>query len=421
MIAIFVVGYVFIALEDVIHINKTATALLLSTVLWVCLSQIAPDASEMHAGLVENLGDVAEILFFLMGAMTVVEIVDVHGGFRLITNNLKIKNRVKLLWITCFLAFILASVSGNLTTAIIMVALLRKLVGDKHDRWFFLGMVIVAANAGGAWSPIGDVTTVMLWISGKVSAEGVIANDLICSLASILVPLLVLTFTMKGDVERPPIAESEKTSNVTRGQTITVVCLGIGSLLFVPFFKGITHLPPYLGLLGGLSILWIYMGFLHKRRLADDRDHYSITNLLSRIDMSSILFFLGILMAVNALKDGGQLTMLSESLESIPLPEPNKYYVITILIGLFSSVVDNVPLVAAAIGMYDFPIDHYFWEFVSYTAGVGGSLLIIGSAAGVAVMGMEKIEFIWYLKKISWLALLGYASGCVVYILEHSI
>jgi Na+/H+ antiporter NhaD/arsenite permease-like protein len=422
MIVVFVIGYVCIALEHPIHINKTATALLLSTILWICMSRIIPDHALLSKELIENLGEVAEILFFLMGAMTIVEIVDIHGGFGLITDKIKQTDKVKLLWIISFLTFFMSAVLDNLTTAIVMIALLRKLIDDKHDRWFFAGMVILAANAGGAFSPIGDVTTIMLWIGGKISAGSIIANTFLPSAVSILVPLAILSFTLKGSVERPPIKEGNQPDDISQGQKLAITVIGIGALLFVPVFKTITHLPPYLGMLGGLGILWIFVGILHKRRVGSGKNHkYEITNIISRIDMSSILFFLGILMAVNALKAGGQLAALSTSLDTIPLEEPDKYYIITMIIGLFSSIIDNVPLVAGAMGMYEFPMDHYFWEFLAYAAGTGGSILIIGSAAGVAVMGMEKIDFIWYFKKIAWIALLGYFAGCAVYILEHSI
>jgi Na+/H+ antiporter NhaD/arsenite permease-like protein len=420
MIIVFVIGYVCIALEHPIHINKTATALLLSTILWVCMSQIIHDHDLLSQDLIENLGEVAEILFFLMGAMTIVEIVDIHGGFGLITNKIKETDKVKLLWIISVLTFFMSAVLDNLTTSIVMIALLRKLIDDKHDRWFFAGMVILAANAGGAFSPIGDVTTIMLWIGGKISAGSIIRYTFLPSIVSILVPLAVLSFMIKGNVSRPEIQTGDQSDDVSQGQKWTITILGISALLFVPVFKTVTHLPPYLGMLGGLGILWIYVGFLHKRRVDGDNHKYAITKIISRIDMSSILFFLGILMAVNALKVGGQLATLSNALDTIPLEEPNKYYVITMIIGVFSSIIDNVPLVAGAMGMYHFPMDHYFWEFMAYAAGTGGSILIIGSAAGVAVMGMEKIDFIWYFKKISWIALLGYFAGCAVYILEHS-
>jgi Na+/H+ antiporter NhaD/arsenite permease-like protein len=375
-----------------------------------------------HVSLIEHLGEVAEILFFLMGAMTIVEIVDVHEGFRIITDRINTTKKTSLLWIISLITFFMSAVLDNLTTSIVMIALLRKLIGDKKDRWFFAGMVILAANAGGAWSPIGDVTTIMLWIAGKVSASHIIITTFLASATSIIVPLLILSFTMKGNISRP-VENAGKTHHVhlSQRERILIFSLGVGALLFVPVFKTITHLPPYLGMLGGLGVLWIVTGFMHKRRSESDLNRLSVNNILSRIDTPSILFFLGLLMAVNALQTCGQLGMLSASLDKIPMEEPGKYYLITSIIGVLSSIVDNVPLVAGAMGMYNFPMDHYFWAFLAYAAGTGGSILIIGSAAGVAVMGMEKIDFIWYLKKISWLALVGYLAGCAVYILQRSL
>lgn len=419
MIIVFVIGYACIALEHPLHINKSATALLLGTVMWVLGITYLPEA---HDTLVEQLGEVAEILFFLMGAMTIVELVDVHEGFRIITDKISTTKKTTLLWIISIITFFMSAVLDNLTTSIVMIALLRKLIGDKNDRWFFAGIVILAANAGGAWSPIGDVTTIMLWIAGKVSAVHIIAATFLASTVSIIVPILILSFTLKGNVSRPEKAvENAHRFSISNGERNFVFFLGVGALLFVPVFKTITHLPPYLGMLGGLGVLWIVTGFMHKRRPEKDSNFLSVNNILTRIDTPSILFFLGILMAVNALQTCGQLAALSASLDKIPMAEPGKYYLITTIIGVLSSIVDNVPLVAGAMGMYDFPMDHYFWEFLAYTAGTGGSILIIGSAAGVAVMGMEKIDFIWYLKKISWLALVGYLAGCAMYILEQSL
>ena len=443
MIVVFIIGYVCIALEHPLHINKSATALLLATILWVLFATGNPTAFPAYADfqeyllnhpdatflswltqvpLIEHLGSVAEILFFLMGAMTIVEIVDVHEGFRIITDKINTQKKTTLLWIISAITFFMSAALDNLTTSIVMVALLRKLIGDKKDRLFFAGIVILSANAGGAWTPIGDVTTIMLWIAGKVSSVHIMKTTFIASVVSIVVPLLVLSFTMKGSINRPKIDEKNKMNiHLSDTERKFIFFLGVGSLLFVPVFKSLTHLPPYLGMIGGLGILWIVTGFMHKRRSEDDMNHLSVNNILKRIDTSSILFFLGILMAVNALQTCGQLGMLSASLDKIPMVEPGKYYLITIVIGLLSSIVDNVPLVAGAMGMYSFPIDHYFWAFLAYTAGTGGSILIIGSAAGVAVMGMEKIDFIWYLKKISWLALLGYFAGCVAYIIQELI
>ena len=441
MIVVFIAGYICIALENPLHINKSATALLLATVLWVLLAAGDPTAFPGYTDfqkyllnhpdetflswltqvpLIEHLGGVAEILFFLMGAMTIVEIVDAHEGFRIITDKINTRKKSSLLWIIAVITFFMSSVLDNLTTAIIMVALLRKLIADRKDRLFFAGIVILAANAGGAWTPIGDVTTIMLWIGRKVSAFHIMETTFIASAVSIVIPLLVLSFIMKGNINRPEFDERDRSNLLfTHTEKHLVFFMGVGALLFVPVFKAITHLPPYLGIIGGLGILWIVTGFMHKRRTEDDRNRLSVSNILKRIDTSSILFFLGILMAVNALQTCGQLEMLSASLAKIPMNEPGKYYLITIVIGLLSAVIDNVPLVAGAMGMYSFPIDHYFWSFLAYTAGTGGSILIIGSAAGVAVMGMEKIDFIWYLKKIAWLALLGYLAGCAAYIVQE--
>lgn len=420
MIVVFVIGYACIALEHPLHINKTATALLLGSLMWVCLTYL-PGAGDLHIPLIEHLGETAEILFFLMGAMTIVEIIDAHGGFRIITDRIKTKKKTSLLWTISILTFFMSAVLDNLTTSIVMIALLRKLIGNKADRWFFGGMVILAANAGGAWSPIGDVTTIMLWVAGKVSTVNIILKDFLPSLVSMIIPLLILTFTMKGEVERPEACDAKGNEILpSSNQRLLVFIIGIAALLFVPVFKTITHLPPYLGMLGGLGVLWVVTEIMHKRdEKIQSCDKYAITSILQRIDTPSILFFLGILMAVAALQVGGQLGILSASLDTIPLEEPSKYYVITTIIGALSSIVDNVPLVAAAMGMYNFEMNHYFWEFLAYAAGTGGSILIIGSAAGVAVMGMEKIDFIWYLKNISWLALIGYLAGCAVYIAQH--
>ncbi|MDR3235635.1 MAG: sodium:proton antiporter NhaD [Prevotellaceae bacterium] len=420
MIVVFVIGYMCIALEHSLHINKSATALFLGTLMWVLGIHYMPEA---HVHLAEDLGEVAEILFFLLGAMTIVEIVDVHGGFRIITDKISTTKKSTLLWVIGSLTFFMSAALDNLTTSIVMIALLRKMIDDKHDRWFYAGIVILAANAGGAWSPIGDVTTIMLWIAGKFTSGHIIAVTFLPSAVSLIIPILVLSFVMKGHVSRPKATADAAAYSlqITNKERNLVFFLGIGALLFVPVFKMLTHLPPYLGMLGGLAVLWIVTGFIHKGRSDDDIDHLSVNNILTRIDTPSILFFLGILMAVNALQECGHLAMLSASLDKIPLDEPNKYYLITVIIGALSSIVDNVPLVAAAIGMYDFPTNHYFWEFLAYAAGTGGSILIIGSAAGVAVMGLEKINFIWYLKKISWLAMLGYLAGAGAYILQNKL
>lgn len=304
MIVVFVIGYVCIALEHPLHVNKSATALLLGTVMWVLGVAYLPEA---HDSLVEHLGEVAEILFFLMGAMTIVEIVDVHEGFRIITDRINTTKKTSLLWIIGLITFFMSAALDNLTTSIVMIALLRKLIGNKKDRWFFAGIVILAANAGGAWSPIGDVTTIMLWIAGKVSSDYIILTTFLASVASIIIPIVVLSFTIKGNISRPEAdlgsTHRIKLSNTERNW---IFSLGVGALLFVPIFKTITHLPPYLGMLGGLGVLWIITGFMHKRRSENDLNLLSVNNILSRIDTPSILFFLGILMAVNALQTCGQ-------------------------------------------------------------------------------------------------------------------
>ena len=444
MIVLFIVGYTIIALEHPLKINKSATALLLGVLLWVCaviggegilvntdsLRQFAMDHPGnyflnwlVHSQLLTALGEVSEILFFLMGAMTIVELIDTHGGFTIITKHIKTTKKVKLLWVISIVAFFLSAVLDNLTTSIVMVALLRKLIGDRKERWFYASMIIIAANAGGAWSPIGDVTTIMLWIGNRVTALNIIEMTFLASLVSLLVPLIVLSFILKGHVERPELSEDhiDATFETKRWESNFFFFFGVGALLFVPVFKTITHLPPYLGMLGGLSVLWIISEILNRRRPEVERSRFSVSTILTKIDMPSILFFLGILMAVNALATVGHLELLAVNLDKIPLLEPEKYYVINIIIGLVSSIVDNVPLVAGAMGMYHFPTDHFFWEFLAYCAGTGGSILIIGSAAGVAVMGMEKIDFIWYLKKISWIALIGYFAGALTFIGEKAI
>ncbi|MDL2215187.1 sodium:proton antiporter NhaD [Dysgonomonas sp. OttesenSCG-928-M03] len=441
MAILFVVGYLCIALEHVIHVNKSATALLLGTLLWVCLAfapstsllvypdfqeylSVHPDSSFVswltHYPLLEHLGDTAEILFFLLGAMTIVELIDTHRGFALITDRIATTKKTSLLWIFCILSFFMSAVLDNMTTTIVMVTLARKLIHDRPNRWLFVGMIVVAANAGGAWSPIGDVTTIMLWVAGKVSTLNIIKVTFLASLVSLLVPVIILSFRLKGNMEATEPSQHSHRDDIPEWQSKLVFCMGVGVLLFVPIFKTITHLPPYLGMLGGLGVLWIMTDLMHKKEPEKMARNF-VTAILQKIDTSSILFFLGILMSVAALQTYGHLHMLSLSLDGIPMEEPGKYYLITMVIGVLSAIVDNVPLVAGAMGMYDFPMDHYFWEFLAYAAGTGGSILIIGSAAGVAAMGMEKIDFIWYLKRISWLALIGFLAGSAVFILQKTL
>jgi Na+/H+ antiporter NhaD/arsenite permease-like protein len=369
-----------------------------------------------------QLGKISEILFFLLGAMTIVELIDTYGGFKIITDKIKTSSRVQFLWIICILAFFMSAVLDNMTTTIVMVTLLRKLIGDKQDRWFYASMIILAANAGGAWSPIGDVTTIMLWVAKKVSAVNVIIKTFLASLVSLVVPLIILSFRMKGKFSRPQTTAQSNSSEAiltSYKERLFILCVGVGVLLFVPVFKSLTHLPPYLGMLGGLGFLWIITEILKRRHPQRDNNKLAVTTILTKIDLPSILFFLGILLAVAALEVCGHLALLAGSLEQIPLGEPAKYFVINYIIGFLSSVVDNVPLVAGAMGMYSFGMDHYFWEFLAYCAGTGGSILIIGSAAGVAAMGLEKIDFIWYVKKISLLAIIGYTAGVLTFITQN--
>ena len=419
MIAIFVIGYAMIALEHPLKINKSATAVLLAAVIWAVFALFGPGIKD--GALIHHLGETAEILFFLLGAMTIVEIIDKHDGFSIITDRITTTSKRKLLWIISILTFFMSAVLDNLTTSIVMCALLRKLVGDKNTRWFFAGMVILAANAGGAWSPIGDVTTIMLWIKGNITAGNIILETIIPSLVSLLVPVAIIGMTMKGKLERPEKVESEATSSVTRKQSLLILCMGVALLLFVPFFKTITHLPPYLGILFGLGILWITTEIMHKNN-PTNYSRLNVTAIIQKVDVPSVLFFLGILMAVSCLNEAGHLGLLAGALDKL-----GNVYVINIVIGVLSSIIDNVPLVAAAMGMYpieaigNFAVDGAFWEGLAYCAGTGGSLLIIGSAAGVAVMGMEKIDFIWYLKKISLWALIGYLAGAGTFYLMSTL
>ncbi len=419
MIVVFAIGYLAIAMEHTLKINKAPAALLLGMVMWTLYVAIGGfHAGEHHGVLIEHLGDTAEILFFLLGAMTIVETIDHHGGFSIITDRITTKSKRKLLWVIAILTFFMSAVLDNLTTSIVMCALLRKLIADKKDRWFFGGVVILAANAGGAWSPIGDVTTIMLWIKGYITAVGVIKETLVASIVCMVVPVAGISMMLKGEIEKVPEAQiGNSVSMISKLQSKIVLGVGVGFLVFTPVFKTITHLPPYMGILLGLSVLWILTEIMHHKR-PEVYQRLNISHVITRVDTPSVLFFLGILMAVACLSEAGHLRLLAQGLDTL-----GNFYLTDLIIGALSSIVDNVPLVAAAMGMYDiapaghFAIDGAFWEFLAYCAGTGGSLLIIGSAAGVAVMGMEKIDFIWYLKHISIWALLGYLAGAGVYVL----
>ena len=415
MIIVFVLGYLCIALEHPLKLDKAASALLIGVLTWTIFIVFGEnDVNEVNGMLSENLAETAQTLFFLFAAMTIVEIIDRHNGFKVITDKIHATNKVKLLWLIGILTFFMSAVLDNLTTTIVILSLLRKLIGDKETRWIFASVVVIAANAGGAWSPIGDVTTIMLWIGGQISALNIIKTIFIPSLISMVIPLTILSFTMKGELERPK-ASAEEVSVTTKGEQTGFLIFGISLLLFVPIFKTLTHLPPFMGMLLSLGILWLIAQFQTLMSRAKRRKLLDVGQCLKRVETSTIFFFLGILTAVGALGAAGQLSALSEWLRDIT---GGNIYIINSVIGILSSIIDNVPLVAASMGMYpidpsvaEFASDGTFWQMLAYCAGTGGSILIIGSAAGVAAMGLEKIDFIWYLKHISWLALIGYFAG----------
>lgn len=430
MALVFVLGYGAIALEHPLKLDKAASALFTAVVCWVLFmigkDQILSVSGEAATHLVESnlmhhLGEISGILFFLLGAMTIVELVDAHGGFSIITDQITTLKKSRLLIILSVVTFFMSAALDNLTTSIVMATLLRKLIGDKSDLWLFAGMVIIAANAGGAWSPIGDVTTIMLWIGGQVTSVNIITKLLVPSLVCLIVPLAIMAGRMKGNLR--PLSDEEKEVeqfNLSKREQKLVLFLGIGALLFVPIFKSFTHLPPFLGILFGLSVLWGVTEYLHRNKEQKTRKSLAIAHILERVDTPSILFFLGILLAVAALQSAGHLGQLAGLLDE----KIGNIWLINVLIGFLSSIVDNVPLVAGAMGMYDistYPTDHIFWELLAYCAGTGGSCLIIGSAAGVAIMGILKIDFIWYLKRISLLAVSGYIAGVLTFWLMNQL
>ena len=447
VIFVFGVGYLAIALEHPIKINKTASALLTGVLCWTLfvLSEPSETVTTSHyyqsfikhlnieqglekvsklseldifhsfilSQLGEHLNTIAQILFFLMGAMTIVELVDAHQGFKFITDRIVTKSPKRLLWIISWVAFFMSAVLDNLTTTIVMVSLIKKLIPNRDMRLFFAGMIVIAANAGGAWTPIGDVTTTMLWIGGQITAGNIMETLFIPSVVCLLVPLIYLNFTLKGSLSNADEAVNETGEpGVNTGKLMLV--LGVGALIFVPIFKSTTHLPPFIGMLLGLGVLWVVSELINPDLDEAEKKNYTAAGALTRIDVPSILFFLGILLAVGALESMQVLHHLAMWLDNTF----GDQRIIITLIGILSAVVDNVPLVAASMGMYSMDIyytNHFIWEYLAYCAGTGGSILIIGSAAGVAAMGMEKIDFIWYLKRISLLALLGYAAGAIAY------
>ncbi len=411
----FILGYVAIALEHPLKVDKAATALLTGVICWTIYIMNQTDAHPVIAQLMEHLGEIAGILFFLLGAMTIVELVDAHDGFQVISSWIVTKNKVQLLWVISLITFFLSAILDNLTTTIVIITLLRKLITAREDKLFFAGITVIAANAGGAWSPIGDVTTTMLWIGNQITTVNIMLKLFVPSFLSLAVPLIFVSLRMKGNIETPEKDQSKVTTSDFERKL--VFALGVGALIFVPIFKTITHLPPFMGILLGLGVMWVVTEFIHGEKNDEDKHPLTVVHALRKIDTPSILFFLGILVSISALEATGQLRQLADWLTQTVANDT----IVVMSIGLLSAVVDNVPLVAAAQGMYtldQFPTDHYFWEFLAYAAGTGGSILIIGSAAGVAAMGMEKIEFFWYLRRISWLALLGYFVGAFAYILE---
>lgn len=467
MIIIFLVGYLLIALEHPLKINKAGTALLTGTILWVMYTYGAPqfipaasaeefklflEAYPFMQGMpyadqcirfvidhqvLDSIGEIAETLIFLIGAMITVELVDSHGGFMFITNRITTNSKRKLLFIIAFITFFMSAVLDNLTTSIVMIMLIRKLIGNYKERWVFGSIIIIAANSGGAWSPIGDVTTIMLWVRGNISTASTIPHLFLPSLVSALIPVLIMARSLHGTVT-PPNAFQENRDNqllkvLKSKEKLAILFLGVFCLLFVPVFKTVTHLPPFMGILMGVGILWVFTEVLYKRAAINEDLKLRLSKVVSRIDGATLMFFLGILLAVDALRCSGALSSFSLWMDDTI----GNVYAVNMIIGTLSAVVDNVPLVAGAIGMYPianeamiaaaadpvymshFVQDGVFWQFLAYCAGVGGSMLIIGSAAGVVVMGLERINFIWYLKHISLLALIGYLCGAGVYILQN--
>ncbi len=434
IVTVFVVGYLCIALESVTRVNKAAIALLMCVLCWTLLMlgpgayypEVAGDNVLHHVAEVieHHLGDAAGTLFFLMGAMTIVEIVDSNGGFNFVRDTMKTRSKRKLMWRVAFMTFFLSAILDNLTTSIVMIMVLRKLVQSREDRLIYAALVVISANSGGAFSPIGDVTTIMLWIKGVITTQGVLTEIFVPSLVSMLVPATILSLSLKGKFDKEQNLPKADVSQFTKTQRDIIFWLGVGGLCFVPVFKTLTHLPPFMGILLVLGVLWTVTEIFHYNTAEDDTMAKRVSDLLSKIDLSTIMFFLGILMAVAVLQEVGVLTALGESLNEA---FAGNYYLIDGIIGVLSSIVDNVPLVAGCMGMYPvapdgaMAIDGIFWQLLAYCAGVGGSMLIIGSAAGVVVMGLEKITFGWYMKKITWIAFVGYLAGILIYWMEKSV
>jgi Na+/H+ antiporter NhaD/arsenite permease-like protein len=421
IVVVFVIAYAAIALEHPLKINKSASALIGAGLLWTIYALSIGDAHQVDEQLGESLMSTAQIAFFLMGAMTIVEVVDAHNGFEIITTRIKTTRLSSLMWLVGFVTFFLSAILDNLTTTIVMISLVRKLLDKHDDRLFFAGIIVIAANAGGAWSPIGDVTTTMLWIGGQITSLAIIKGVLLPALVSMLVPLAVTSYILRGRaVVTPPQANIEHELHSTAFERNLMFFTGIGILVAVPAFKTVTHLPPFMGILFGLGILWLIGDLVHRQKDENSKQRLTLLHALGKIDMGSLVFFIGILLSVATLEHAHILTALAQWLDQTV----GRQDIIVMIIGLASAIVDNVPLVAASMGMYDlaqYPADHFLWEFLAYCAGTGGSILIIGSAAGIAAMGLEKIHFYWYIKKISGLALLGYLAGAGVYLVQYQL
>jgi len=441
VILTFIIGYLAIVFEHPLRLDKTVPALVMASLCWALISlgdlqlfdhhMQAVDYTtqghdhELHSILLHHIGKTAEILIFLIGAMTIVELVDLHKGFSAITDQIRTTKKSTMLWLLMPLAFFLSATLDNLACTIVVVSLLRRLVPDKKERLYFVSLAVIAANAGGAWSPIGDVTTTMLWIGEHISTQGLILALVLPSIVCAVIPTFIMARMpyMQGEITIPEGYEKDGDDNVKVKGSRLMLYVGLAGLVFVPIFKTFTHLPPYVGMMLSLGVVWLVSEYIHPDEEFENKHHYSAHNALSRIEMSSILFFLGILMAVASLESLGILKSLAVTLDNYFAmdsggAEPDRSVVI-ILLGVFSALIDNVPLVAAAMGMYESPMDSKIWQFLAYSAGTGGSMLIIGSAAGVAAMGMEKIDFMWYLKNIAWLALIGFAAGAVVFLLLY--
>jgi NhaD family Na+/H+ antiporter len=411
IVLVFVIGYIAIIFEHNIRVNKTASALLMAVLAWMFLFFVQPD---MHA-LGEKINEISQIIFFLLGAMALVEVIDVHKGFRVITNLIQTNSKRKMLWIIGFATFFLSAILDNLTTTIVMVSLLRKLVPEQEDRMMLGALVVIAANAGGAWTPIGDVTTTMLWINGNITTLSVMKTLFLPSLFSLIIALILFGWNLKGVY--PNIVARAHKKEVEPGARTVFYC-GVGALIFVPIFKALTGLPPFMGMLVSLGLLWLITDVMHAPY--ETRKHLRLPHVLSRIDTSGVLFFLGILLCISALDVAGLLSLLARFLDHTI----GNISAIVTLIGVLSAIIDNVPLVAAGMGMYSlqtYPVDSYLWQMLAYCAGTGGSILIIGSAAGVAFMGLEKVSFIWYVKRASLVALISYLAGVGAFMLQYSI